>query len=251
MSARARASRVTAEFAIVVVGVLAALAVDQWREDRRDRELASFYLAALEDDLRADSAEITRVMLQAEAVQASAARLEAVTAAPSAPEHELSLLIDVGWLLMRLAYSPSSAAFEDMKSSGNLRVIANPELRNRLQRYSANIARSAQAIIDDGVGVARRDFPAELVQSPVMMGLLERVESAESDEDLWPGLVDPADVAALIRDHPEAMREWLRRRQLHAAFVRGETRFRLTNQTLPMLADIRNERAGRALALRE
>ncbi len=52
-------ARSGAEFAIIVIGVLVALAVESWREDVADRELELEYLERLKNDFHEDSERIT------------------------------------------------------------------------------------------------------------------------------------------------------------------------------------------------
>ena len=52
-------SRALGEFLIIVVGVLAALAVDEWRGERESRKLESAYLARLQADIKRDVDEFT------------------------------------------------------------------------------------------------------------------------------------------------------------------------------------------------
>ena len=42
------------EFVVIVVGVLAALAVDEWRSERNDRQIESEYVLRLRTDIQAD-----------------------------------------------------------------------------------------------------------------------------------------------------------------------------------------------------
>ena len=50
--------KLVAEFLLIVIGVLAALAADTAFEERRDNELKEEYLARLEADLRTDVRDI-------------------------------------------------------------------------------------------------------------------------------------------------------------------------------------------------
>ena len=42
------------EFVVIVLGILAALAVDSWSKDREDRQLEREYLSRIKDDLQWD-----------------------------------------------------------------------------------------------------------------------------------------------------------------------------------------------------
>jgi hypothetical protein len=53
-----RGERWAGEFVVIVLGILAALAVDSWSEDRYNRQLEREYLARIQDDLRWDLEEV-------------------------------------------------------------------------------------------------------------------------------------------------------------------------------------------------
>ena len=251
MTLRQRVGGPAAEFAIVVVGVLVALAVDQAWQTREDSDLAAFYLTALEDDLQEDSIVLARTITQARAVRESAASLEAFVLSTASPGDSEGFLGDVTRLLRTLRFEPNSATFEDMTGSGNLRLIRNPELRNRLQRYSIDIAGSAESVLTDGLQVGRGNLPAPFLTSSAFVGLSHALDTPIAEELSPLLLMDPDEILTALRARPAEVREWLRRRQLHASFVLGECDWRLTNQTLPMLEDIRDERAGRPLVARD
>jgi len=54
-------SRIATEFVVIVAGVLAALAVDQWRQSREDLVLERELLQSLAEDLLTDSADYARL----------------------------------------------------------------------------------------------------------------------------------------------------------------------------------------------
>jgi hypothetical protein len=54
--------RLVAEFLVIVVGVLVALGVDQWVQDRQDRALEAEYLERLLADVRYDLDELAFIL---------------------------------------------------------------------------------------------------------------------------------------------------------------------------------------------
>lgn len=62
-----RVGRLVSEFAVIVVGVLAALSVESWRENQSDRGLESRYL----EQIVTDSRENLRLIAEAKAVERS------------------------------------------------------------------------------------------------------------------------------------------------------------------------------------
>ena len=57
-------SRLVGEFLVIVVGVLAALGVDSWRERKQEEDLGQAYLRGLLTDLTADSTRLADSVAQ-------------------------------------------------------------------------------------------------------------------------------------------------------------------------------------------
>ena len=55
-------SRLGAEAVVIIVSVLAALALDDWRDARADRELEYHLIVSLKEDLTADLDELDSVL---------------------------------------------------------------------------------------------------------------------------------------------------------------------------------------------
>lgn len=96
--------RLAAEFLVIVVGVLVALGVDQWAQDRRDRSLEAEYLERLLEDLRYDLEELVFIRGQS----------------ASSAEHS-RLVLDRAWVgsapvdsLVGAAYSSSLTRVPDL-----------------------------------------------------------------------------------------------------------------------------------------
>ena len=62
-------SRLGAEAVVIIVSVLAALALDDWRDARADRELEHHLIVSLKEDLTADLDELDSVLKSAKAVE--------------------------------------------------------------------------------------------------------------------------------------------------------------------------------------
>lgn len=135
------------EFFLLVFGILAALALDDWNAARKDRELEVEYLADLSEDLRLDLAQIEETRGAALGRLLVAQRLldAAGDRAPAPADRQLDLsdtvLVDVeagletDVLLNVAVLDGASAAFDELRSSGNLRGITNRRLVRLLSQY--------------------------------------------------------------------------------------------------------------------
>lgn len=123
------------ETLIVVVGVLIALAVDSWREERRDERTEEQYLSSLLEDLESDFAELDRAGSQARTATASARTVLQVLEgqARPLPGDSLAHAVEYAGFLYFPAYFPYT--FDELVSTGNLRIIRDPELRREIAAY--------------------------------------------------------------------------------------------------------------------
>jgi hypothetical protein len=127
------------EFAIVVLGVLAALGVDNWNSDRKDRLLEIEYIAAILEDLRKDDAAMQFAMQEAETNSnlgrillkamdeetVNIAASEFVTAAARSP-----------WLHIP---THTRVTINDLMSTGNLRLIRSNAIRASISTYYTDV----------------------------------------------------------------------------------------------------------------
>jgi hypothetical protein len=160
-----RLTRWLAELVVIMVGVLAALAVDDFAQSRADRALEAHLLERLEDDLAADAGDLAaaqtivarRIWLFGELQRALAGQ-----ATPSPPADSLitfdraaALLEAVGRsqdvVLMREWDRPierplrlfrgtpefdlSDDAYQEMLAGGGMRTLTDPVLRSAIVAY--------------------------------------------------------------------------------------------------------------------
>jgi hypothetical protein len=134
--------RAGAEFVVIVVGVLVALWVDNWNQDRENVALEREYLLRLERDIRADSLMHAFLLTS---LDEKAAALELITEAvartapfPSDPRPFLQALgkdgNNFGWGFPLL----QSVTFEDLTDTGNLGLLRDAEMRDSIIGYYQN-----------------------------------------------------------------------------------------------------------------
>ena len=126
--------RAFVELAIIVAGVLIALWVEQWREGLVDRRLERSYLESLATDLRADLAEFNTASAWTMRHQHSA-RLVLEFISGSAAPHPDSLIVAVGIAGWQYPPTFSTHTIDDLRSTGNLRVLRNKDLKRAISDY--------------------------------------------------------------------------------------------------------------------
>jgi len=135
--------RLLAELIVVAVGVMVALAVDNWNETRKEHIIEREYLAGIVADLEtsADSLEKTR----AAAIQNQAALWQLIAVSqggsPPAPEDFLLSLVRATYLgLPRV----SRVTFDELVSTGSLRLLRDRAFKRRLAEWYERFDYQAQ-----------------------------------------------------------------------------------------------------------
>ena len=134
------------EFVLIVVGILAALAIDEWRDERGERELEREYLAAIRAALQADVDELVDVIYPEIEVRLEAARrLQSIDSAnlPATYEEQRTVVSDINVAGFLRSFQPSRAAIDDLISTGNAKLIRNRQLRLDILEYFQQLDRWA------------------------------------------------------------------------------------------------------------
>jgi len=130
-----RWAQVMIELLLLVLGILIALAVDDWVQSRRDARMERDYLQLLVRDLERDD-EILREFIGFEELQVKdgveAYRALRTTVEPADREAVAGKL---SRLSSRRTLRLVRATYTDLVSTGNLRLISNPVLRDRVVKY--------------------------------------------------------------------------------------------------------------------
>jgi len=138
--------RLLGEFVIIVVGVLVALWVDQLREARVNAKLEVEYVQSLVTDLDADLAQFDMTEVWMRRQEAAAATVLALYRGTPPTDNAADLVAAVetaGW-----QYFPSITrnTIEDLKATGNLRLITDPELRRAIAAYYAQVENASMPL---------------------------------------------------------------------------------------------------------
>ena len=130
------------ELVLIVVGIIVALSIDDWVQDREDQRSEKIYLALLSRDLD-QMIESLQSYIDTETAMATASATTLKTLAVDGYEQKgeelRGYLSDMG---TRRTLRLVSAAYTDLTSTGNLRLIRSRDLRDRLLRYFADVSRT-------------------------------------------------------------------------------------------------------------
>ena len=128
------------ETLIIALGVLIAFAVNDYWSDRSDRELELQYLNRLHSDLKGDEAWV--VNFNKNSIPTKMAALDAIAPVvrgkqpvPEDAEEFFQNVMYGGIGGVSPNYFVTETTFEDLKATGNLRLIRDVELRDKINVY--------------------------------------------------------------------------------------------------------------------
>jgi hypothetical protein len=131
--------RAVGELAIIILGVLIALWVDELRQMKTDRATEAAYVQGLATDLRNDIAELDSATVWSSRFEAAAGTvLSFLDGEPKDLDSLVSAVVIAGW-----QYPPefSTHTIDDLRSTGNLRLINDPDLKRAVSSYYQAIER--------------------------------------------------------------------------------------------------------------
>ncbi|HEX5766004.1 MAG TPA: hypothetical protein VFY27_10590 [Woeseiaceae bacterium] len=167
------------EFVVIVAGVLMALWVDQLREARVNAQLEVEYLESLVIDLDSDLAQFDETEAWMRRQEAAAATVLALYEGSPPTDNVADLVAAVetaGW-----QYAPSITrnTLEDLRSTGNLRLIRDPELRRAIAAYYTTVEEISIPLADirDRIWAQYDARVANVLGPSVRLGVLQGPES--------------------------------------------------------------------------
>jgi hypothetical protein len=157
--------RALGEFVIIVLGVLVALAVDQWRNSLDDRGRETAYLHALEESLLFDSTELSKNIESHARGLTNARYVLPFLEDPDRPLGDTAVFLGAAFRASRWDVPfLQTDTYEDLISTGNLHLIRSAALRAEILSYY----RETQWILFDDwpleyQNAARGAMPAEVL----------------------------------------------------------------------------------------
>jgi hypothetical protein len=131
-----RSRWLVAELVVIVAGILIALGIDEWRQNVEDSRVERLYLQQLVSDLQATENHIRDVVAELAPNDAAANRLVRMFEDNTVPN-----LSDVRSVLSQIRFMdnavPVLATSDALISTGDLRLISNPEVQNAIAQYIA------------------------------------------------------------------------------------------------------------------
>jgi len=159
------------ELFIVIAGVLIALLAEGWRQDIADRRTEVEYVESLIEDIEADVAVLSNMLVLTEqrAAYGKAVLLTFDTGKRAGVPADFIRAVEFGSYFSYPSYSTSTV--DDLRSTGNLKLIRSRDVRDAIARYYSTIEWTEQ------FGVLHRDVQQELTAMiPGFLSLETRYE---------------------------------------------------------------------------
>jgi type II secretory pathway pseudopilin PulG len=243
------------ELVLIVIGILIALSIDGWAQEREDRRAERAYLGVLSRDLE-QMIEGLQAYYDFESSVTESAKVVLKTLSEDSYEQRVDELnAHLSSMAARRTLRLVSAAYTDLTSTGSLRLINSRSLRDRLLRYFAEVSRIERVIEKNNTVFVDQQYFPFLQQmgiswlSAASLRLDPTLNDTESEVAgfLLSGIRLPAD--DVLRRPPEAD-SWDDIRRMVIMRMRissiGETLARsLIAETRTLNAAIEQELAGR------
>ncbi|WP_228853535.1 DUF6090 family protein [Aegicerativicinus sediminis] len=123
------------EILLVVIGILIALQINNWNEERKDRIKEQVILKQLQEDYQSNLSQLEQKMETREKILTSAFRLLRAFDNPVGIVRD-SIIQDLAMVRNDPTFDPIQ---NDLTSSENLRLIRNEELKRLLSNWSSDV----------------------------------------------------------------------------------------------------------------
>ncbi len=166
------------EFVIVVLGVLVALAADAAMDRVRARASAEDALRAILEDVVADSVQLDVHLARIDGRTEARQRLSDFLLTSGELYDSLQFLIDIRQASLYTTFDASTAAFQDLTSSGGLDLVEDSEVRSGVLSYYTQV--NDAAALDETSRAAVLDVTSRLIPQ-VVGGLVWDSELLQND----------------------------------------------------------------------
>ena len=148
------------EIILVVIGILIALSINNWNEQKNNKIEESIILKNLIEDLRADIDGYNESIDWLKSRQAIVDSLLIYLKNPNFPVNDDKLtnwLITSGYIL---DYTPVYPTYTEIIGSGKLSLIESEEIKRELANYKSNFDNDVRVFTSYDVGAKRIEFKA-------------------------------------------------------------------------------------------
>lgn len=126
------------EIILVVIGILIALQINNWNEERKMRKQTCFYLVGLQESLQGTRLELNRVIDKSSLAYLASDTLDRILFHKAeVPFFTLDTII--GGTMGYTIYSPNSGMISEIMNSGELELFTNKFIRNSVASWDSRL----------------------------------------------------------------------------------------------------------------
>ena len=223
------------EIVLVVIGILIALQINNWNESKVDHQVTLDYMENMLEDLKADLKLYEKFQNSDEIIYKL---IDSITPAIKAVDRKenvsnlayWSRQITLNWYIIH----PVQRTFEQMKSSGHLRLIKDKDVANGVSDYYSSLSGF------DGYNEAGMLWAADYVKS---MGKIFDAELLRNI--MLKGVKLPASPSDMLTDDPIVINEFINSLQyFNGALVLGEGISKVEEKKAQQLINLIQKKSG-------
>ena len=157
------------EIVLVVVGILIALAINNWNEQKKNDEAESEYYCRILQDLELDKQKINEII----ATYDNRIRVsKEILLELDSGKNDKNFLLNKFLIAFRgEAFVPRNVTFQDMVSSGNIRLIKDSEIKNSLIQFYSELENKVSHLQQNSDENSKQAF--SLINSSIEFGISE------------------------------------------------------------------------------
>lgn len=171
------------EILLVVIGMLIALEINDWAQNRAERKQERVILGNLISDLKEE------LILQKELIQVENNYFSKATATfdhfakQGGFNHMDSTLSTLNSLHLRRTFNPVNATFKEMTSSGSIKLIQNDSLKRAILKYYHFQERVALVVMNNNARHVDQNFVSNILDK-TLIGEFDRTGLPVKPEDI-------------------------------------------------------------------
>ena len=124
------------EIALVVIGILIAVQINNWKNERQDREREKTYLIEIKANLNSDKKEIKKALTFNNNKIATIDTIMTLLGQATSSDQYMEKFISLNSKLANIwPFLPVKTTYNNLLSSDKIDIIQNQELRNSLAEY--------------------------------------------------------------------------------------------------------------------
>jgi len=127
------------EIVLVVIGIFIAIQLNNLNEQRKEQNKEEDYYCKLLEDIQQDIIQIDKLIVESEKRIKSSNELLSLLQETNLNSKRIANKMLDAVSLVTYTFKPNKSAFEDLKSSGNLAILKDENIKLRISEYYTNV----------------------------------------------------------------------------------------------------------------